>query len=183
MPLDALFELGFPTARPHGLASRHSVTRRPIMQKVRGRAFPCGHSSSTACRHAVSGTISLPSPGYFSPFPHGTCSLSVVEEYSALEDGPPGFPLGSTCPAVLGCHSGGVSLSLTGLSPSMAGLSSAVRLAKRFVTPSRNWGPGRVIPRLPASNAPRLALTRFRLFPVRSPLLGESQLISVPRGT
>ena len=182
MPLDALFELGFPTARPHGLASRHSVTRRPIMQKVRGRAVR-KHSSSTACRRMVSGSISLPSPGFFSPFPHGTCSLSVVEEYLALEDGPPRFPLGFTCPAVLGCHSGVVSLSHTGLSPSMAGLSSAVLLAKRFVTPFRDWGPERMVPRLPASNAPRLALTRFRLFPVRSPLLGESRLISVPRGT
>src|SRR5262245_2060423 len=153
------------------------------MQKVRGRAFPCGHSPSTACRHAVSGPISLPSPGYFSPFPHGTCSLSVVEEYSALEDGPPRFPPGSTCPAVLGCHSRGVSLSSTGLSPSMAGLCSAVRLAKRLVTLFRNWGPERMVPQLLASNAPRLALTRFRLFPVRSPLLGESLLISFPRGT
>ena len=49
----------------------------------------------------VSGTISLPSPGCFSPFPHGTGSLSVAKEYLALGDGPPGFPQGSTCPAVL----------------------------------------------------------------------------------
>jgi hypothetical protein len=40
MPLDALFGLGFPSATPYGLTLRHSVTRRPIMQKVRGRAFP-----------------------------------------------------------------------------------------------------------------------------------------------
>ena len=39
--------------------------------------------------HAVSGSISLPSPGFFSPFPHGTGSLSVDHEYLALEDGPP----------------------------------------------------------------------------------------------
>ena len=43
----------------------------------------------TACTHTVSGSISLPSPGFFSPFPHGTCSLSVSKEYLALEDGPP----------------------------------------------------------------------------------------------
>src|SRR6201988_1871050 len=43
----------------------------------------------TACTHTVSGSISLPSPGFFSPFPHGTCSLSVSREYLALEDGPP----------------------------------------------------------------------------------------------
>jgi drug/metabolite transporter (DMT)-like permease len=27
--------------------------------------------------HTVSGSVSLPSPGFFSPFPHGTGSLSV----------------------------------------------------------------------------------------------------------
>ena len=60
------------------------------------------HSPPTACKHTVSGTISLPSPGFFSPFPHGTSSLSVASEYLALEDGPPGFPRDYTCPAVLG---------------------------------------------------------------------------------
>src|SRR5216684_147778 len=55
--------------------------------------------------HAVSGTISLPSQGFFSPFPHGTSSLSVANQYLALPDGPGGFPQGSTCPAVLRSHS------------------------------------------------------------------------------
>jgi hypothetical protein len=59
------------------------------------------HSPSTACKRVVSGTISLPSQGYFSPFPHGTGSLSVASEYLALPDGPGRFPQGSTCPAVL----------------------------------------------------------------------------------
>ena len=63
------------------------------------------HGPPTACRHAVSGTISLPSQGFFSPFPHGTGSLSVANEYLALPDGPGGFPQGSTCPAVLRSHS------------------------------------------------------------------------------
>ena len=52
----------------------------------------------------VSGTISLPSQGFFSPFPHGTCSLSVASEYLALPDGPGSFPQGSTCPALLRNH-------------------------------------------------------------------------------
>jgi hypothetical protein len=56
----------------------------------------------TACKRAVSGTLSLPTLGYFSPFPHGTRALSVVEEYLALGDGPPGFRPGFSCPAVLG---------------------------------------------------------------------------------
>ena len=36
-----------------------------------GRALTC-------CGFTVSGSISLPSPGFFSPFPHGTSALSVV---------------------------------------------------------------------------------------------------------
>ena len=55
----------------------------------------------TACKRTVSGTISLPCSGCFSPFPHGTCSLSVSQEYLALPDGPGGFRQGSTCPALL----------------------------------------------------------------------------------
>ena len=44
------------------------------MQKARRRP-----KAPTACRQQVSGTISLPFSGYFSPFPHGTCSLSVSQ--------------------------------------------------------------------------------------------------------
>src|SRR5437763_17080645 len=55
----------------------------------------------TACRLPVSGAVSLPSSGCFSPFPHGTCSLSVAEEYLGLEGGPPMFRQDFTCPALL----------------------------------------------------------------------------------
>ena len=120
--LVALLGLGFPPAPPLGLTLPHTVTRRPIMQKVRGHAFPCGHCAPTACRHTVSGPISLPSPGFFSPFPRGTRSLSVNEEYLALEDGPPRFPPGFSCPAVLGYLLELLQFSSTGLSPSLAGL-------------------------------------------------------------
>ena len=59
------------------------------------------HCPSTGCRHTVSGSISLPSPGFFSPFPHGTGTLSVIRWYLALESGLPSFPQDSTCPVVL----------------------------------------------------------------------------------
>src|SRR6516164_9456971 len=55
----------------------------------------------TACRHPVSGTVSLPSSGCFSPFPHGTGALSVTEEYLGLEGGPPIFRQDGSCPALL----------------------------------------------------------------------------------
>ena len=55
----------------------------------------------TVCRHSVSGSLSLPLSGCFSPFPHGTSSLSVMHEYLGLEGGPPTFRQDFTCPALL----------------------------------------------------------------------------------
>src|SRR6187455_3284699 len=55
----------------------------------------------TACRHTVSGTISLPCLGCFSPFPYGTGSLSVSEKYLALPDGAGKFRQDSSGPALL----------------------------------------------------------------------------------
>jgi hypothetical protein len=49
----------------------------------------------------VSGTISPPYSGYFSPFPHGTCSLSVSQEYLALPDGAGSFGRSFTGSALL----------------------------------------------------------------------------------
>ena len=43
-----------------------------------------------------------PRQGCFSPFPHGTSSLSVYFQYLALDDGPPGFPQNFSCSVVLG---------------------------------------------------------------------------------
>ena len=108
--------------------------------------------ASTACTHTVSGSISLPSPGFFSPFPHGTGSLSVGQEYLALEDGPPMFRQGFTCPALLNSSR----------------------------APFRVPGYHRLGPVFPDRSAKTRAT--FGLFPVRSSLLGESRLISFPRG-
>ena len=56
--------------------------------------------------------------------------------YLALGGGPPGFPQGSTCPVVLRMTDTEISVfSITGLSPSLVGLSSAVHLKRDFVTP------------------------------------------------
>ena len=49
----------------------------------------------------VSGSVALPCPGFFSPFPHGTGTLSVSREYLALPDGPGRFTQDSSCPALL----------------------------------------------------------------------------------
>src|SRR5690606_41402776 len=78
-----------------------------------------------------------PLPGCFSPFPHGTGSLSVAREYLALGGGPPGFPRGFPCPVVLGVRPGGRIVSTTGLLPSTAGRSRPLRLRFAFLTPCR----------------------------------------------
>ena len=68
------------TCRPFGLAfapapavpaltSRRTTTRRLILQKARRHQIPL---APTGWKRTVSGSVSLPSPGCFSPFPHGT---------------------------------------------------------------------------------------------------------------
>jgi hypothetical protein len=171
MRLDALLGLAFAPASPYGLTLPHRVTRRPIMQKVRGHTFMAEamHSAPTACRRTVSGTISLPSPGFFSPFPRGTSSLSVSQEYLALRDGPRGFSPDCTCPAILGYLLRSGFISSTGLSPSLAGHSMP------FIYNSS--------PMLQAPRPLGTCVSRFRLFRFRSPLLTESMSLSFPPGT
>ncbi len=126
----------------------------------------------TACKQTVSGTISLPSPGFFSPFPHGTGSLSVTSEYLALPDGPGKFIQDSSCPVLLGCQTGELSVFAYATITLYGRTFQSVPLTATFVTPQC------LIPR------PRKSmLLRFRLFRVRSPLLAESLLFSFPSGT
>ena len=87
----------FPYGSPKRLASQQ--TSKSLTHYTKGT--PSLFRALTACTHPVSGSISLPSPGFFSPFPHGTGSLSVGNEYLALEDGPPMFRQGFTCLALL----------------------------------------------------------------------------------
>ena len=102
----AHFALAFATASPlKGLTKQHTITRGLIMQKARGQALSEDHSPPTACRYTVSGSISLPSQGFFSPFTHATGALSVVREYLALEGGPSRFIPGSTSLVLLGIPS------------------------------------------------------------------------------
>ena len=75
--------------------------RQLVGSLCKRHAVTCTRQAPTACRRMVSGTISLPSSGCFSPFPHGTRSLSVSWEYLALPDGPGGFTQGFSCPALL----------------------------------------------------------------------------------
>ena len=118
----------------------------------------------------VSGSLSLPAQGCFSPVPHGTRSLSVTRESLALEGGPPSFTPGLSYRALLrNSTSMNTSASLTGLSPSLAPRSKGLQL------PSSTDPVGPTTP-VPQGDG-------FRLYPVRSPLLRASLLISLPPGT
>ena len=81
----ALFGLAFATAPPPGLTSPRSMTRRLILQKARHHHHHTPpipkdkqHTAATAltaCRHTVSGTLSLPSRGTFH---HSLTVLSAI---------------------------------------------------------------------------------------------------------
>ena len=99
--------------------------------------------------------------------------------------GPPRFPQGFSSPTVLRClpHEA-TPISPTGFSPSVIALPSDVRLYPRFLTSRQSVKTSQASPATPtAQRFTPVTCNRFRLFPVRSPLLGESQLISVPPGT
>ena len=103
------------------------------MQKARRHP-----KAPTACRRMVSGSFSLPCSGFFSPFPHGTGSLSVSQEYLALADGPARFTQGFTCPALLRILLSLTSLAHTGLSPSMVQISNCFWFVAQRISQSYN---------------------------------------------
>ena len=121
-----------------------------------------------------------PLPGFFSPFPHGTASLSVAFAYLALEGGPPRFQQDSSCPAVLRYPPHGApTMSCTGLSPPVVALSSSVPLCLGFLTPPGVMHPQQKGPTThPVQLCTHITYQVFRLFPFRSPLLWESLAIS-----
>ena len=95
---DALLRLGFPSA-PYlwYLTSPVSVTRRTVLQKVRGSAY-------IAVPQLVNTGFQVlfhSPPGVLFTFPSQYYALSVTKEYLALGGGPPDFPQGFTCLVVL----------------------------------------------------------------------------------
>ena len=94
----ALLRLGFPSAPDlKSLTSPVSVTRRTVLQKVRGRTYKVlpqlVNTGFQVLFHSP--------PGVLFTFPSQYYALSVTKEYLALGGGPPEFPQGSTCLAVL----------------------------------------------------------------------------------
>ena len=139
-----------------------------------------GSHRSTSDRGASPAPIRFPPDNFkhsltlfsksFSSFPRGTCSLSVSRQYLAL-DGiyrpiRAAFPNNPTRRQRLVVRQGP---GTTGLSPSPA-------------PPSRGLGPGPPLRTLLQTTirTPRATDSQPGLFPVRSPLLGESSLVSFP---
>ena len=94
----ALLRLGFPTA-PHlkCLTLPVSVTRRTVLQKVRG-------STNNDVPQLVNTGFQVlfhSPPGVLFTFPSQYYALSVTKEYLALGGGPPDFPQGFSCLVVL----------------------------------------------------------------------------------
>ena len=154
----ALFRLAFATATRHRLTSPRTVTRRLILQKARG------HFTSARRLIALPRLVSTrfqvlfhdPSPGCFSPFPHGTSPLSVTREYSGLGGGPPRFTRDSTSPVLLG-NTPGSRAGFAYRAITVCGRTfQSVPLPARFVTSRHPGRDDRAVPQPPPRNARRL---------------------------
>ena len=137
----------------------------------------------TACRHTVSGTISLRSRGTFH---HSLTVLSAIGHQGIfrLSGWSRQIHTGFLGPRatwddaresrqcrVRGCHP---------LRPGFPACSATTAICNS--PPARqNWQNDPTTP--DTQRLPAITRTRFSLFPVRSPLLGESLLLSLPAGT
>jgi hypothetical protein len=183
--LCALFGLAFAPAPPRGLTSPHTVTRWLILQKARHRGRGRTHDDAlTDCEPTVSGTVSLPSRGAFH------LSLTVLVRYRSPDCTQPyevvladsrqlsRFRRYSGVPNGVGVHVAYGALTRCGATFQNA---SAMHPICNSVEDLVLLPPGPTTPGWQRHQA--LPPDRFRLFPLRSPLLRESLLLSFPRGT
>ena len=150
---DALFRLAFTTATPHGLTSPRTVTRRLILQKA--RSHPGRLLRLVSTRFQV--LFHDPSPGHFSPFPHGTSALSVTRKYSGLGGGPPRFTRNSTGSVLLGNTPGRPRGSAYGTVTRYGPAFQLIRLPHSFVTPCQRGSTGQMVPQPPPRNPCRVS--------------------------
>ena len=161
----ALLRLGFPTA-PHlkCLTLPVSVTRRTVLQKVRGRTYKVlpqlVDTGFQVLFHSP--------PGVLFTFPSQYYALSVTKKYLALRGGPRSFRQGFSCLVLLWILLGDLGFRIRGfhsLRPDFPVRSPILRLPQR-------------------SPNPAMHASRFGLFPFRSPLLWKSiNFLSLPPGT
>lgn len=138
----------------------------------------------TACRHTVSGTISLRSRGTFH---HSLTVLSAIGHQGIfrLSGWSRQIHTGFLGPrATWEILKQAADVSSTGVLPSTPDLSHVLRLHQRFLTRRPAGRPIKRIPTTPhAQPLPGITRIRFGLIRFRSPLLPESRLFSLPAGT
>jgi hypothetical protein len=98
-----------------------------------------------------------PLSGCFSPFPHGTCSLSVTREYLGLGGGPPGFTRNFTGSVLLGKSLRSRKGFAYGTVTRYGQTFQTVPLPRHFITPRQGGSPGQAVPQPPPRNARRLS--------------------------
>jgi hypothetical protein len=168
----ARFGLGFPAAP--GLLSLN-LAAYGDSQAHSTKGTPSPSRALTACRSTVSGSLSLPSRG---PFHRSLTVLCAIGSRRVFSLGgwspriPAGFPVSRRTQVSRPCRPQRFAYGAFTLS---GGPSQTLPLRCGFVT-ARAKAP-------PRPYNPRRHARGFGLFPVRSPLLGESRLISSPVGT
>ena len=150
------------------LTSHYIVTRRPVLQKVRRHTF---NRATSACKHRVSGSLSLPSRGAFHLSLTVLCAIGSCRVFSLggwSPRIPAGFLVSRRTQVRTRLPSGLRVRGLHPVSPAVPDRSAVLRLS----------------PASPCALQPRRRRRlRFGLLPFRSPLLRESRLISSPAGT
>ena len=110
----ALFRLGFPSAPDlQSLTSPASVTRRTVLQKVRGSSY----KDVPQLVNIWFQVLFHSPPGVLFTFPSQYYALSVTKEYLALRGGPRSFPQGFSCLVVLWILLGYFRLRIRGFHP------------------------------------------------------------------
>ena len=117
----------------------------------------------------VSGSISLRSQRYFSPFPHGTGSLSVANEYLALRRGRRRFMQRFTCAALLRDILGPHRISVTRISRSLSTLFHTLNLS--LIVP--HWSPTTPTPKTPVWAGPFSLAATYGIDSLSFPLVTE----------
>ena len=153
----ALFGLAFATATALALTSLLNANSQAHSSK--GTPSPFTRKSSDGLYAHGFRYYFTPLTGYFSPFPHGTSPLSVIEEYLGLTGGPARFTPNFRGSVLLGVTEKSHELTCTGISPSMSRLSSRLPLHSWFITLCRIGRNDYLAPQPPRYNACRLSHT------------------------
>ena len=151
----ALFGLAFATDPPLGLTSLHIANSQAHSSKGTLSQFT-RNCSNGLYAHGFRYYFT-PLPGYFSPFPHGTSPLSVIEEYLGLTGGPARFTPNFRGSVLLGVTQKSHELTCTGVSPSVPRLSSRLQLHSWFLTLRPLGRTDHAAPRPLSDNACRLS--------------------------